>query len=212
VYVVGARVGIRASELFDPAFTPDGRWVYFFSNRPGGLGGDDIYRVAVTGDGFGAVEHLGAEVNSAGDEWAPGLSPDGTLLLFASDGRGGPGRHDLFIARAKGARWQDAVPLPGAINTSAEEFDATFLVDGSSIVFARSANLETDRITLTFAARGASGYAFGTPVPLSGSLRDVDALGPAIDWHEPSTLLFSAAATSSSNKRPDIYEVRYRLR
>src|ERR1043165_5992904 len=32
---------------FDPAFSPDGRWVYFFSNRPGGLGGDDIYRAAV---------------------------------------------------------------------------------------------------------------------------------------------------------------------
>jgi len=197
---------------FDPAFSPDGRWVYFFSNRPGGFGGDDIYRVVVTQTGFGAVEHLGAEVNSAGDEWAPGLSPNGTLLLFSSDDRAGQGRHDLFVARAKGISWSDATPLPGAVNTSAEEFDATFLSDGTSIVFARSANLETDRITLTFAARGASGYTFGTPVPFTTTLRGVDALGPTIDWHDRSILLFSAAATNSNNKRPDIYKVRYRLR
>jgi len=45
---------------YDPAYTPDGRYVYLFSNRPGGLGGDDLYRVPVLGDGFGAAEHLDA--------------------------------------------------------------------------------------------------------------------------------------------------------
>jgi hypothetical protein len=194
---------------FDPAFAPDGRWVYFFSNRPGGLGGDDIYRVALAGERFGSVERLGSEVNSAGNEWAPTLSPDGAVLLFATDGRGGKGRHDLFVARANGAGWAAATPLPGAINTSADEFDATFLADGTSVVFARSAKVESERITLHFAARGRSGYEVGKALPLSGALRDAEALGPTMSWHDPSVLLFSAAAGSM---RPDIYEVRYRLR
>jgi TolB protein len=151
-------------------------------------------------------------VNSAGDEWAPGVSPDGRTLLFASDGRGGQGKHDLFIAQATGARWSDATPVPGAINTPAEEFDATFLSDGTSLVFARSPNIEKDRITLTFAARQASGYPLGIPLPFTGAFRDTDALGPAINWHNRSALLFTAAAMNSSTMRPDIYEVRYRLR
>src|SRR6185436_12711549 len=113
------------------------RWVYFFSNRPGGLGGDDIYRAAVTADGFGSAQHLGAEINTPGDEWAPAPSPDGTQLLFASNKPGA--KHDLFIAAVRGDGFAPATPLPGAINTpDADEFDATFLSDGSSLVFSRS--------------------------------------------------------------------------
>ena len=193
---------------FDPAFSPDGRWVYFFSNRPGGLGGDDIYRVAVTRDGFGTPEHLGPEVNSAGDEWAPGLSPDGATLLFSSNGRGGQGKHDLFVSALKGGKWQKATPLPGAVNTADEDFDATFLADGHSIVFARSPNLEKDRITLTFSARGAAGYGRGTTLAFTGPLHDGDALGPALDWHDRTLLLFSAAPP---NKRADIYAIHYKV-
>jgi Tol biopolymer transport system component len=196
------------SNDYDPAFSPDGRWVYFFSNRPGGLGGDDIYRVAVTRDGFGAPEHLGPEVNSAGDVWAPGLSPDGTTLLFASNGRGGQGKHDLFISRLQAGKFQPATPLPGAINTPDEDFDATFLADGRSIVFARSPDLEKDRITLTFSARGPAGYERGTTLSFVGPLHDGDALGPALDWHDRTVLLFSAAPP---NKRADIYAVHYKV-
>lgn len=201
---------------FDPAFSPDGRWVYFFSNRTGGLGGDDIYRAAVVGHGvdatFGEVEHVGPEVNSAGDEWAPALSPDGTTLLFASNGRGGAGRHDLFIARARGRTWSPATPAPSAVNTAHDEFDATFLADGQSIVFARSANLETERIVLHFATRSASGYEQGTPLPLAPRFRDADALGPAMSWHDRSILFFSAAPADATSRRPDLFEVRYQLR
>jgi len=74
-----------AANDFDPAFSADGRWVYFFSNRAGGLGGDDIYRAPVTAEGFGAAQHLGPEINTAGDEWAPSPSPDGARLMFVSN-------------------------------------------------------------------------------------------------------------------------------
>ena len=73
---------------FDPAFSADGRQLYFCSDRPGGAGGDDLYRVEVRGDAFGEVEWLGPAVNSAGNEFAPMLSPDGERLLFSSDRAG----------------------------------------------------------------------------------------------------------------------------
>src|SRR5262245_25649406 len=101
-----------AQRDFDPAFSPDGRFVYFCSDRPGGIGGDDIYRVAVTAKGFGRIEHLGPEVNSPRNEWAPMLSPDRTLLLFSSDRPGGAGRQDLFAARYGGKGFAPAAPLP----------------------------------------------------------------------------------------------------
>jgi TolB protein len=122
---------------YDPAFSPDGAHVYFFSTRPGGAGGADLYRVPVTGDGFGAALHLGPEVNTAGDEWAPTPSPDGTQLLFASNTPGA--KHDLYVARITGAGFEKARRLPGALNDpDADELDPTFLADGTSIVYSRA--------------------------------------------------------------------------
>jgi TolB protein len=198
---------------FDPAFSPDGAYVYFFSNRPGGLGGDDIYRVAALDGGrFGAAERLGAEVNSPGDEWAPAVSPDNRTLLFASDGRGGRGRHDLFVAEAAGRGWGPARPLPGAINTPADEFDATFLSDGTSIVFSRSPDVNERPITLYFAARGPDGYGAGSPLAAAVNVAEGANLGPAIDWADRARLYFTGRRSEAKAGKLDLYQIRYRLR
>ena len=133
---------------FDPAFSADGRYVYFCSDRPGGAGGDDIYRVPVHGTGFGIPVNLGPHVNSAGAEFAPMLSPDGSTLLFSSDRPGGAGGHDLLTAKWAADGFAPAAPLAGDINTAANEFDATFLRDGATIVFARAMDFRKDRIDL----------------------------------------------------------------
>src|SRR4030095_2047282 len=89
---------------FDPSFAPDGSGVYFFSNRDGGVGKGHIYFApfdARTGR-YGAGKNLGAKINSAGDEWAPVVSPDGKRLMFARDGRGGRGEDEPFSARRPG--------------------------------------------------------------------------------------------------------------
>ena len=120
---------------FDPAFAPDGLGVYFFSNRKGGLGGDDIYFVSLDPktESYGTAVNLGPEINSPEDEWAPAVSPDGATLLFATDGRGGRGKHDLFVAEREGPRWVRARNL-AELNTEKEDLDATFLPGGRSIV------------------------------------------------------------------------------
>jgi len=197
---------------FDPSFAPDGSGVYFFSNRPGGLGGDDIYFVPfeATTQRYGAARNLGPAVNSAGDEWAPCVSPDGQRLLFASDGRGGAGRHDLFIAR-RGADglWRPAEPII-ELNTPAEDFDAAFLHDGHSLVFSRG-DLE-GRVALFWAPW--TGERYGTSAILGEAVNspgpDAFANGPSIAATEPGWLYFSTHREGGAG-RMDIYRIPYRL-
>ena len=80
-----------------PAVSPDGEWLYFTSNMPGGKGGYDIWRVRLTSSGTGSVENLGAPVNTAGDELFPTFRPNGDLY-FSSNGHEGMGGLDIYIA------------------------------------------------------------------------------------------------------------------
>ena len=200
--------GFNSSENdFDPAFSADGAFVYFFSNRPGGAGGDDIYRAPVTADGFGAVEHLGPEINTAGNEWAPSPALDGSGLLFATNRV--PGKHDLYFAASRGPGFAAAAPLPGAVNTEGnDELDATFLDDGASIVFARSTDVDNDPIELYVARRGTAGYNAGTR--LTVNVPGGYTLGPAIDLHDRRVLYISSKRTAPSAGKLDIYRVRIR--
>ncbi|HEY0628396.1 MAG TPA: hypothetical protein VGD23_03620, partial [Sphingomicrobium sp.] len=192
---------------FDPAFSADGRYVYFASDRPGGLGGDDIYRVAVVGEGFGAPEHLGPNVNSAGKEWAPMLAPNGTSLILSSDRTGGAGRQDLYVAERDGAGFAPARPVPGGINTGADEFDATFLADSRTIIFSRAPDLTKDRIDLFAASPSGEHYPSGARLDRVNG--DKDSYGPMLDWSAPDTLTFSAERPGSGGM--DLYRVRYRI-
>ena len=81
-----------------PAVSPDGEWLYFTSNMPGGQGGYDIWRVRLTTSGLGGVENLGAPINTPGDEMFPTFRPNGDLY-FSSDGHEGLGGLDIYIAK-----------------------------------------------------------------------------------------------------------------
>jgi len=193
---------------FDPAFSADGRFVYFCSDRPGGSGGDDIYRVGVSASGFGTPVNLGARVNSAGNEFAPMLSPDGGTLLFSSDRGGGAGGHDLFTARRRGHGFAVAAPLAGGVNTAANEFDATFLRDGATIVFARAMDFRTDRVDLFQASKVRGRYGAGIILPDSINGR-FDTYGPMLDWSDRDRLAFSGRRNEAGGM--DLYLVRYRF-
>ncbi|MEJ7596324.1 MAG: hypothetical protein WKG01_00325 [Kofleriaceae bacterium] len=198
-----------AANDFDPAFSADGAYVYFFSNRPGGAGGDDIYRAPVAATGFGAVEHLGPEINTSGNEWAPCPALDGGGLLFATNRA--PGKHDLYFAATRGTGFAAATPLPGAINTADhDEFDATYLADGTSIVFARSTDVENDPIELFVARRGPAGYDAGTPLANTVNVAAGYTLGPSIDLQDRQVLYFSGKRAEASAGKLDIYRIRYR--
>ncbi|MEO6226336.1 MAG: TolB-like protein [Thermomonas sp.] len=193
---------------FDPIFSADGRWLYFFSNRDGGFGGDDLYRASHLQDGtFGAVENLGPGVNSVGDEWAPTPSADGEHLLFASNGFGGAGRHDVLVAQWNGTAFVDPRPVPG-INTGDDEFDAAWLDDGKAIVFARSTDVESQPIQLFVAQCDGSAYVDAQPLTVSFNSADGATLAPVVDVSKPAEMLVSGRAQSLRAGKLDIYRIR----
>ena len=79
---------------FDPFIAPDESYIIFASNRPGSLGGSDLYISVRKPDGtWAAPENMGEPINSVAPEYTPMLSPDGKYLFFTS-GRNGP--DDIF--------------------------------------------------------------------------------------------------------------------
>ncbi len=85
------------SAFAHPAVSPDGHWLYFASNMPGGEGGYDIWRIRLTDSGVGGVENMGAPINTSGDELFPTFRPNGDLY-FSSNGHEGMGGLDIYIA------------------------------------------------------------------------------------------------------------------
>jgi outer membrane protein OmpA-like peptidoglycan-associated protein len=92
---------------------------------PGGKGGKDIWRVRVFGGNLGGVENLGAPINTAGDEMFPTFRPNGDLY-FSSDGHGGLGGLDIFIAKVGDDR-RYHLEHPGyPLNSQGDDFGMTF--------------------------------------------------------------------------------------
>lgn len=113
------------SSFAHPAVSPDGEWLYFVSDMPGGLGGMDIWRCSLLSSSeTGGVENLGAPINTAGDEMFPTFRPNGDLY-FSSDGHPGLGGLDIFIAKPKTVGW--TVEHPGfPLNSQGDDFGMTF--------------------------------------------------------------------------------------
>ncbi|WP_026450938.1 OmpA family protein [Aequorivita capsosiphonis] len=109
-----------------PALSPDGKTLYYTSNRPGGIGNSDIYKVSVNEDGsFGVPENLGEPVNTEGDEGFPYVDSDGTLY-FSSNGHLGMGGLDVFAAKATDDGFGKPKNLGIGANSSADDFAFTY--------------------------------------------------------------------------------------
>ena len=106
-----------------PAVSPDGEWLYFVSDMPGGLGSYDIWRCRLFGNNeVGTIENLGPLVNTAGDEKFPAFRPNGDFY-FSSDGHPGMGGLDIYILK-KGARNLEHPVAP--LNSQGDDFGMTF--------------------------------------------------------------------------------------
>ena len=113
------------SSYAHPAVSPDGEWLYFVSDMPGGKGGLDIWRMRLTANGPVGVENLGEPINTPGDEMFPTFRPNGDFY-FSSDGHPGFGGLDIFIATVcEDGKYH--LSHPGCpLNSQGDDFGMTF--------------------------------------------------------------------------------------
>jgi len=98
------------------SYSPDGRFLYFVSDRrEGGLGGPDIYKVAL--EGKSEPVNLGSTINTAYGEEGVFMAPDGKTLYFSSQGHNGMGGYDIYKSVYENGKWSQPENLGWPINT-----------------------------------------------------------------------------------------------
>ncbi len=121
-----------------PSISPDKNALYFTSNRPGGMGGADLYVSYRQANGkWGPAQNMGPGINTAGDEQAPFIHADNQTLYFTSNGLPGYGGSDLFVIRknSKG-EWGSPENLGYPINTIENEGSLAVSADGLTAYYA----------------------------------------------------------------------------
>ena len=145
-YLSGGSWGLREnignainSEFWEstPCFSPDKNDLYFSSNRPGGLGGSDIYVSHRMANGkWSKAENLGPTINTAGDESFPFMHADNETLYFTSNGLDGYGGTDIFLTKKTMAGFSKPMNIGYPINTINNEGSMVVTSDGKKAFYA----------------------------------------------------------------------------
>lgn len=167
-----------------PILSPDGLSLYIVSDRPGGLGGLDIWvaRRASTDNPWGAPENLGPPVNSSANDWSPTPVP-GHGLFFVSARTGGCGSDDIYFARFNNSDWDDPQNVGCQINSTASEASPSYFED------------ENGHAILYFSSFSAGGFLPDVGAPDSDIYYSVD-FGPA--------QLAPGLNTAANDNRPNV--------
>ena len=121
----------------DPAVSPDGNWLYFSSDMPGGQGGKDLWRINLK-ERVGSLENLGDVINTPGDERFPYVRSD-SVLYFSSNGHAGMGGLDIYRATLTPSGGWNVENMGWPMNSSYDDFGITF-GDGESGFFSSNRN------------------------------------------------------------------------
>jgi outer membrane protein OmpA-like peptidoglycan-associated protein len=104
------------------SISPDGKTIYFVSNRPGGSGGLDVWYCTKNQQGnWGEEKNIGTTINSSSGEEGVFIHPDGKTLYFSSKGHKGLGGYDIFYSRMENNKWTTPKNLGENINTSDDD-------------------------------------------------------------------------------------------
>ncbi len=113
--------------------SPDGKLLYFVSERPGGFGNADIWVSKKIGkQEWEKPVNLGPAINTEYDELGVFLHPDGKTLFFTSKGHGSMGGYDVFVSRNEDGKWSNPINLGYPINTTKDELHFTLTTDGKT--------------------------------------------------------------------------------
>ena len=112
-------------------YSPDGRTIYFVSDRKGGLGGKDIWSSTRTDiNKWGQLRNLGPVINTPEDEQGIFLHADGHTLYFSSKGHNSTGGYDLFVSTFNENGWSTPKNLGAPLNTPGDDLYLVILADG----------------------------------------------------------------------------------
>jgi outer membrane protein OmpA-like peptidoglycan-associated protein len=118
------------------SITPDGKTIYFASDRVGGQGGLDIWKTTQQANGtWSTAVNLGPEVNSKANEDAPFIHPDQKTLFFTSDGHSTMGGRDIFVTKFVNSKWTSPENMGYPVNTTANDNYFTLIADGTRAYF-----------------------------------------------------------------------------
>ena len=116
--------------------SPDGNTLYFVSDRPGGFGGEDIYRCVKLPTGrWSKATNLGPTINTEYDEDAPFMHPDGVTLFFSSNGHKTMGGFDIFFSVKSDSGWYPPQNMGYPINTTDDDVFYVMSSDGKRAYF-----------------------------------------------------------------------------
>ena len=118
------------------SLSPDGKVMYFVSDRPGGFGGTDIYKSVKGKDGkWSSPENLGSKINSEGNEMFPYYDAKGGYLFFSSDGWPGLGGLDIFVSKVKlDGSYTKPQNLGSPINSNRDDFSFIYNEQGNGFL------------------------------------------------------------------------------
>ncbi|WP_169736072.1 PD40 domain-containing protein [Crocinitomix catalasitica] len=110
----------------------DGNAIYFVSDRPGGLGGRDIYRLIKLPNGeWSKALNIGAPINTPYDEDAPFLGVDSKTMYYSSNGATSMGGFDIFVTQlGDDDVWTDPRNMGAPLNTTGDDIFYTTTADG----------------------------------------------------------------------------------
>ncbi len=117
--------------------TADNQLLYFASERPGGLGGRDIYKSKKLANGeWGPAENLGPSINTPYNDDAPFIHPDGITLFFSTEGHNSIGGYDVLYSVWKNNAWVQPNNLGYPINTTEDDIYYVLSADGETGYYA----------------------------------------------------------------------------
>lgn len=133
---IGSPINTASWEA-QPSIAPDGKTLYFISDREGGFGGKDIWESTYLPNGnWSNPQNLGEKINTSGDEQSPFIHFDNKTLYFSSNGHIGMGGSDLFKSeKLPDGSWTDPLNLGYPINTSYDEIGLIVNASGEKAFF-----------------------------------------------------------------------------
>jgi len=135
-----------------PSINANGRMLFFSSNRPGGIGGKDLwYSILKPNNKWSFPRNLGSVINTAGDEMSPFIHFDGKTLYFSSDGKPGMGGLDIYFSRMKeDSSWTEPKNLGYPINTFNDEMGLVIESGGQKAYFSSKREEQGGKNIYTF--------------------------------------------------------------